>query len=100
MKVGLQINDKKYLSGISRPIPAIIGRTYKIGCWEFTWWGLSQIHKWRWHKSHIDLGALSIYGFRYNHLFWRTIALIVKPLRWYYHSKFVRPNRSVELEVN
>jgi len=66
--------------------PAIEGRSIKIFNWVFVWWGLFEIHKWRWHRDHIDLGCLSVYGFRYNHWFWRFIAMVIKPLRIWYNS--------------
>jgi len=84
VKANLQIRDE----WATRTLPVIIGCKIKVGSWEFVWWGFSQLHKWRWHKSHIDLGALSVYGFRYNHWFWREIAFLIKPLRCKYHRRF------------
>jgi len=67
-------------------VPAIVGKTlFKPFGWEFVWWGFGQWYKWRWHKGHIDLGALSVYGFRENHWFWRIVAIFIKPLRMWYH---------------
>ena len=89
MEAELQIKDEGIVTKI---MPVIVGESlFKIGSWEFVWWGFSQIHKWRWFKDHIDLGALSVYGFSDNHWFWRIISVLIKPLRWNYHKRFVAP---------
>lgn len=68
--------------------PIIVGnKVFKLFGWTFIWWDLSQIGKWRWQKDHIDLGCLSVYGFKENHLLWRFVAIIIKPLRLIYHSR-------------
>lgn len=54
---------------------------------NITWWGLSQIHKWRWNETHIDLGCISIYNLKRKR-FWSFVAWLIKPLRVYYHWKY------------
>lgn len=59
---------------------------------KLVYWGTSQSHKWRWHKTHIDLGIISIYDLPQKgigKLFWKLIAWIIKPMRIYYHRKYV-----------
>lgn len=48
------------------------------------WWGWSQWYKWRWNETHIDLGMISVYDLK-RMWFWRIVAFLVKPLRWYYN---------------
>ena len=91
MKVDLYVEDTlelKDVDGKPKKIPAIVGKDLTIGKITFVLWGFSEFWKWRWQKDHIDLGILSIYGFKRNHLFWRIIAIIAYPMRWNYHRRF------------
>ena len=59
---------------------------------DLCWWGLSQLYKWRWNNTHIDLGPLSIYNLPQEgpgRMFWESVAFLVKPLRWYYNKYHV-----------
>lgn len=47
---------------------------------NITWWGWSQKHKWRWQKTHIDLGMISIYSLK-KMWFWNLVAFLILPLR-------------------
>ena len=70
----------------------IFGKTKLIFGLKIVYWGRSQWYKFRWHKTHIDLGIFSIYKLPQNGvgaLFWRMVAILVKPLRWWYHKKYV-----------
>ena len=69
------------------PLKVIIGKTFKLGNLEFTWWGLSQKYKWRWNITHIDLGVVSIYGIKSK--LWRILAWLILPLRRRYNKKVV-----------
>lgn len=81
-------------------VPAILGSAIKFGGLDFVWWGFSQVYKWRWHGDHIDLGMLSVYGFRKNHPFWRFVAMFIKPMRWQYHQRFCKCKPSVNPPTN
>ncbi|KKN72649.1 hypothetical protein LCGC14_0408910 [marine sediment metagenome] len=89
----------KVWGGGLREADAILGNTLNIKGWQLTWWGFSQWYKWRWHKSHIDLGCLSVYGFRHNHWFWRFVALTIKPLRWNYNRRFPIPSQGERSKI-
>ena len=59
---------------------------------DFRYWGLVQWYKFRWNGTHIDLGVLSIYDLPQKgigKLFWRFISILIKPLRTWYHKKYV-----------
>lgn len=87
MKIHMRVDDEPTM----QDIPAILGKRLSLFGWDFVWWGLGQAHKWRWGRDHIDLGPVSVYGFRENQWFWRLVALFVKPLRWNYHRRFGHP---------
>lgn len=78
----------RFFPSIGRPIPidpCLIGKQVTT---SVTWWGWSQWYKFRWHGDHIDLGPLSVYGIPAEgpgQWFWRTVSILVKPLRWAYH---------------
>lgn len=57
------------------------------------WWGWSEAHKWRWHGTHIDLGPVSVYELKRLWL-WRVVAILIKPLRMWYHWRYCSPRRS------
>lgn len=39
--------------------------------------------RWRWHRTHIDIGPLSIYNLKAPH-FWRFVSFLIWPMRaWY-----------------
>ena len=62
-----------------------------IGCnvsKDIVWWGFSQIHKWRWNETHIDLGCISVYNLK-RKWFWKCVAFLIKPLRMFYHWRYV-----------
>lgn len=87
--------------------PVILGSNRRVFNLGYTWWGRSQWHKWRWHGDHIDLGPLSIYNLPVKgpwSWFWRTVAMMVKPFRWWYHRRFVysirAQVRNAEWEMN
>lgn len=61
-----------------------------IGRYEFVWWGKSQFHKWRWNLTHIDMGPLSVYNIPEDSKFWKLVADIIKPLRWWYHKNYCK----------
>lgn len=68
---------------------------------EFIFWNWTQAHKWRWHRTHIDFGILSIYnlpqtGWKYK--FWEFIAFLIKPMRRYYHKKYVYSKNKKSIE--
>ena len=63
--------------------------TVKFAGLEFSWWGILQAHKWRWHGTHIDLGPLSIYGIKRQWL-WLPLAWDIWPLRAWYHWRYCR----------
>lgn len=74
---------------------------------KITWWGFSQWYKFRWHKTHIDLGIISIYELPQKgigKIFWSLIAIIIKPLRIWYHKKHVysikAQIKNLEKEIN
>ena len=58
-----------------------------------SWWGWSEAHKWRWHGTHIDLGPLSVYELKRLWL-WRLVAILIAPLRWWYHWRYCSPRHS------
>ena len=58
-----------------------------LGDWK--WWGFSQIHKWRWNGTHIDLGPVSIYNLKAI-WFWNLVAFLILPLRVMYHYLWAR----------
>jgi hypothetical protein len=58
-----------------------------------SWWGFSQIHKWRWNQTHIDLGCISIYNLK-RIWFWKIVAFIIKPLRIWYQWKYCKQRRN------
>ena len=58
-----------------------------------SWWGWSEAHKWRWHGTHIDLGPLSVYELKRLWL-WRIVAILIAPLRWWYHWRYCTPRHS------
>lgn len=85
----------------------LLGKSRKIGSTEYVFWGKCQWHKFRWNRTHIDLGIFSFYNLPekgYGAVFWRFIALIVKPLRVWYHKKYVYSTRgqikNMETEIN
>jgi hypothetical protein len=49
------------------------------------WWGFSQWYKWRWNKTHIDLGIMSTYKLK-QMWFWSCVAFLIWPLRLFYHT--------------
>ena len=59
-----------------------------------SWWGWSEIHRWRWNHTHIDLGPLSVYELKRLWL-WRTVAFVIKPLRMWYHWRYCSTSRQV-----
>lgn len=68
---------------------------------EIVWWGWSQSHKWRWNRSHIDMGFISIYNLPQKGIlawFWKFIAFLCKPLRKRYHRIYIenKPNKLEE----
>ena len=72
------------------PFSVLVGTTIQVFGLEFTWWGAYQWYKWRWQETHIDLGFLSIYGIKQPpNLFWRGLALSIKPMRKVYHKCYV-----------
>ena len=47
---------------------------------EWFGWAAS---RWRWHRTHIDIGPVSIYKLKAPH-FWRFVSLLIWPMRaWY-----------------
>lgn len=86
----------KWANTTNQPIPlgkCCVGGTKKMWSLEFTWWGRNQWYKWRWHRTHIDLGMLSIYDLPQKgpgRWFWRFISILIKPMRWLYHRRFRR----------
>jgi len=73
-------------------IPVHLGRVRKVAGLEFCWWGPSQWYKWRWHRTHIDLGILSIYGIERPWL-WMPLAWAIKPMRVWYHWRYCYSKR-------
>jgi hypothetical protein len=74
---------------------------------EVTWWGKLQWYKFRWYKDHIDLGVISFYNLPQQgigYLFWRLVSILIKPLRWWYHRRFIYRTkaqiRNIEWEMN
>lgn len=51
------------------------------------WWGWSEVHRWRWNHTHIDLGPLSANELKRLWL-WRIVAILIKPLRMWYHWRY------------
>ena len=81
----MDYQDIKRKLDFNIPLSIIKGKTFlKIGKLEFTWWGFSEIHKWRWNITHIDLGVISIYGLKSS--LWKILAFLIKPLRKKYHK--------------
>ena len=68
-------------------VPVIEGKSFTWGPCTFVWWGFGKGERWRWCKSHIDIGPLSVFGFKKSYWFWRIIAVLIKPMRLIYdHS--------------
>jgi len=85
---------------ISKPARKFMG-------FSFTWWGMPQWYKFRWNKTHIDLGVLSVYDLPQKglgYLLWRIVSIVIKPLRIWYHWRYVyrirAQIRSAEWEMN
>ena len=70
----------------------IKGKAIKIGNIKVVYWGKCQWYKFRWNFTHIDLGIISVYNLPVNKvssLFWIFLAIIIKPLRIWYHYRYV-----------
>ena len=70
----------------------LIGKPSKLCGLEYTWWGRSQWYKFRWQGDHIDLGVVSFYELPQNgigRIFWVGVSIFIKPLRWWYHKRYV-----------
>lgn len=74
---------------------------------DVSWWGLAQWYKFRWHGTHIDLGPVSVYNLPSKGLgafFWRVVSIIIKPLRVWYHKRYVYSTkaqiRNMETSMN
>lgn len=69
------------------------GKSITIFGLMVTYWGLSQIYKWRWNVTHFDMGIISIYNIPQKgtgKYLWLIIAFIFKPMRIYYHNKYCK----------
>ena len=76
----------------AKKMNVILGRDIKFFNLKTVYWGKSQWYKFRWFNDHIDLGIISIYELPQSgigYLFWRLISIIIKPLRKWYHWKYV-----------
>jgi len=70
----------------------LTSKSFKIFGLSVSYWGLSQWYKFRWNITHIDLGVISIYDLPqkgFGRFFWRCISILIKPLRVWYHRRYV-----------
>jgi len=85
----MNYKDIKRKLDFGYPLPVIKGKILlKLGNLEIVWWGFSQIHIWRWHGTHIDLGVISIYGCKSS--LWKILAFLIKPLRKRFHNNYIQ----------
>jgi len=63
-------------------------KSHKFLGLELCWWGWGQWYKWRWNRTHIDLGPLTLYGIQRPWL-WLPLAWAIKPARLLYHAYVV-----------
>ena len=74
----------------------ILGKTKRFKRIEITWWGKSQWYKFRCFHDHIDLGIISFYNLPqkgFGRVFWRLVKILIKPLRVFYHKRYVNSAR-------
>ena len=81
----MKFDRLKQIVQFKAPISVVGSRCLvKIGSVEMHWWGWSQWYKWRWFKTHLDMGLISFYGIPEKGLWswpWRILAVCCKPMR-------------------